>query len=192
MAYYIRNKKTVFIHISKAGGTSVRDWLKENLTTEKVAQKHCKIDTVKQKNLEFDLHFTVIRNPFARVHSWYWYHAQGLTNNNINNKQAHWKVAVENGFNWWIKNNTRNGSIKESIWWTQKSFIDTNLPHIICKLENINKDFKKIQEYLDCFESLPLKNTSNHNHYRQDFTLETQKIIEEHFKEDLEYFNYDF
>lgn len=192
MAYYIRNKKTVFIHISKAGGTSVRDWLKESFNAEKIAQKHCTIDTIKQKNLEFDLHFTVIRNPFARVHSWYWYHVQGLNNGRINNKQDHWKAAAENGFNWWLENNNKEANIKNSIWWTQKSFIDTKLPHIVCKLENINENFKKIQNHLNCFNTLPVKNISNHNHYRQDFTLETRKIIEEYFKEDLEYFNYDF
>lgn len=192
MAYYIRDKKTAFIHISKAGGTSVRDWLKDNFHAEKIAQKHCRIDRLKQKNLVFDLHFTVVRNPFARVHSWYWYHVQGGQYNKIPEKWPHWQVAAENGFEWWLENRIKEGSTKDSIWWTQKSFIDTNLPHIVCKLENINEEFKKVQDHLGCYEILPQKNKSSHKHYREDYNPKTRKIVEEYFKEDLDYFNYDF
>jgi len=192
MAYYIPDKKTAFIHISKAGGTSVRDWLKTNFSAQKIAQKHCRIDRLKQKNVEFDLHFTVVRNPFARVHSWYWFHVQGGERGKSGENHPHWAEAIEKGFNRWLIDHVKEPSTKSSIWWTQKSFIDINLPHIVCKLENINEEFKKVQDHLGCYEPLPQKNKSSHKHYREDYTAETRKIIEEHFKEDLEYFNYDF
>ena len=192
MAYYIRDKKTAFIHISKAGGTSVRDWLKHNFRAEKIAQKHCRLQSLKDKNIEFKMHFTTVRNPFSRVHSWYWYHVQGTRNNIIPDKQLHWKEAAEKGFEWWITNSSKIGSLKSSIWWTQKSFIDVNLPYIVCKLENIQEDFKLIQKHLDCYEPLSIVNTSIHEHYRNDYNTFTRKIVEDHFREDLDYFNYDF
>lgn len=192
MAYYIEDKKTIFIHISKAGGTSIRNWIKDNFQAQKIAQKHCRIDRVILKKINFDLHFTTVRNPFARVHSWYWYHVQGGQYDKIPDKWPHWKEAADRGFDWWIKNSDKTGSTKSSIWWSQKSFIDVNLPNIVCKLENITHDFKQVQDYLNCYEPLPTTNTSNHGHYRKDYNTETRKIIEAHFKDDLNFFNYDF
>ena len=192
MAFYIPDHKTVFIHISKAGGTSVRDWLISNFKAQKVAQKHCRIERVKKININFDLHFTIIRNPFSRVHSWYWYHIQGGQYQNLPNNWHHWQHAKDLGFNKWVAETKKEGSTKNSIWWTQKSFIDTNLPNICCKIENINNDFKKVQDHLGCKIPLPQKNKSSHKHYREDYSLEAKQIIENHFKEDLDYFNYDF
>jgi len=192
MALYINSHKTVFIHISKAGGTSVTNWLKNNFEVNKIGPKHCRLDRIISKSIDFDFHFTIVRNPFARVHSWYWYHVQGGQFDKIPDKWPHWKEAAEKGFTKWILDSSREGNTKSSIWWTQKSFLDTNLDHEACKLENINDDFAKIQERLNCFDPLPISNTSNHAHYRKDYTSETRKIVEAHFQEDLEYFNYDF
>ena len=192
MALYIEDKKTVFVHISKAGGTSVTNWLKNNFNPNKIGPKHCRIDRIQNKNIDFDFHFTIVRNPFARVHSWYWYHVQGGQFDKIPEKWPHWKEAAEKGFNQWILDSSREGDTKSSIWWTQKTFIDTNLDYDACRLENINEEFRRIQKRLNCFEPLPISNTSNHAHYRKDYTPGTKKIIEEHFREDLEYFNYDF
>lgn len=192
MAYYVQNHKTVFVHISKAGGTSVTEWLKKNFDAKKIGPKHCRIDRIKNKNVDFDFHFTVVRNPFARVHSWYWYHVQGGHFEKIPDKWPHWKEAAQKGFVRWLEESSREGSTKSSIWWTQKSFIDTDRDYDACRLENINEEFARIQTRLNCFEPLPVSNTSNHEHYRKDYTSETRKIIEEHFQEDFEYFGYDF
>jgi hypothetical protein len=142
--------------------------------------------------VDFNFHFTIVRNPFARVHSWYWYHVQGGHFDKIPDKWPHWKEAAEKGFTRWLKESSREGSTKSSIWWTQKSFIDTDRDYDACRLENIDEEFARIQTRLNCFEPLPISNTSNHEHYRKDYTLETRKIIEEHFREDFEYFGYDF
>jgi len=192
MAFYITEQKTIFIHISKAGGTSVTNWLKNNFHVSKIGPKHCRLDRLISKNIDFDFHFTIVRNPFARVHSWYWYHVQGGQFNKIPNKWPQWKEAAEKGFNQWILNSSRIGSTKSSIWWTQKSFIDTSLDYDACRLENIDAEFKRIQNRLNCFEPIPITNTSNHSHYRKDYTPETRKIIEDHFQEDFEYFSYQF
>jgi len=190
MAFYIKSHKTVFIHISKAGGTSIKNWILKNFEGAKVRQKHCTLNHVKKETqIDFDMHFATVRNPYARVHSWYWYHVQGL---HTGNTTSHWAEAKEIGFNSWLRRCNKIGDVKNSIWWNQVDFIDVNLPHIVCKIENIGKDFKKIQKHLNCYESLPKSNTSSHNHYREDYEKDTREIIEKHFKNDLDYFNYDF
>jgi hypothetical protein len=192
MAYYIPKFKTLFLHISKAGGTSVENWLLNNFNVNKFYQKHCRIDVAKEHNLNFDMHFTIVRNPFARIHSWYYYHIQGGPHKEILDNWPHWKVAKELGFNKWLELEFKEGSLKNSIWWTQKSFIDVNLPHMICRLEHIPEDFKKVQNYLNCHKPLRITNNSNHDHYKNDYNTLSKKIIKRYFREDLEYFNYDF
>lgn len=193
MAFHITNHNTLFIHISKAGGTSVKNWLLKNFNIKKVKQTHCKIIHVQeQTNVKFDMHFATIRNPFSRVHSWYWFHVQGGFKKDSEPTTPYWINAKEVGFNEWLRNCPKDGNIKNSIWWNQVDFIDINLPHITCKIENINKEFKKIQRHLKCNQPLPVSNKSNHNHYREDYENDTKKIIETHFKKDLDYFNYDF
>jgi hypothetical protein len=192
VAIYILENKTLFIHISKAGGTSVSKWLNQNFHTNKIAQKHCRIARVLQTNIKFEKHFTIVRNPFARIHSWYYYHKQLASSDNLVDKKGLWKQSSNKTFSDWLETTCKDGTTKNSIWWTQKSFIAVDLPHIICRLENIETEFTKIQRHFNCFAPLPVTNTSSHNHYRKDYTPETRKIIETHFQEDFEYFGYDF
>ena len=192
LATYIPKQKIIFIHISKAGGTSVTNWIHKNFNGFQTGPKHCRIDRIKQKNIDFNYHFTIIRNPFARVHSWFHYHKKLQTQNKLIDKKQRWKNSNKTTFADWVLTTSMKANVKNSIWWTQKSFIDIHLEHDACKLENINSDFQRIQRRLDCFKPLPVTNTSKHNHYRKDYTPETRKIIEEHFQEDFEYFGYDF
>lgn len=192
MAWHLPKEKVLFLHISKAGGTSVTQWLRANFDARTFGPKHCRIQRAKDKNLELNLHFTVIRNPFARVHSWYNYHVGLYQKLGPTRLLAKWKEASEKDFNWWIQNWDKEPNTKRSIWWTQKSFIDVSLPHITCKLENIQTEFIKVQKYLNCYKPLPITNSSKHKHYQLDYSLESKKIIETVFKEDLDYFNYEF
>lgn len=191
MAWYLPDEKVLFLHISKASGTSVNQWLIDNFDARKHRQKHCRIDAV-QSHIKFNLHFTIVRNPYARVHSWYFYHVGLLKKQPNHVRFQKWIEPAEKGFTWWIINSNKTGSTKNSIWWTQKSFIDFGLPHIVCKLENIEEDFKKVQDYLNCYNPLPIANTSKHKHYQKDYNTKTKKIVKDYFQEDLDYFNYNF
>ena len=192
MAWHLPNKKVLFLHISKAGGTSITRWLRDNFDARKFGPKHCRIQRAKDKGLDLNFHFTIVRNPFARVHSWYYYHVGLYDKQGATRLLTKWEEPSQKGFNWWIKNCDKTPNTKRSIWWTQKSFIDTNLPYITCKLENIQSEFVEIQKYLNCYEPLPITNTSKHSHYRNDYDDESKKIIEDFFREDLEYFDYEF
>jgi len=192
MAWHLPKEKVLFLHISKAGGTSVANWLRSNFDARKFGPKHCRIQRALDKKINFELHFTIIRNPYSRVHSWYFYHVGLYKKFGATRLLAKWKEPSEKGFKWWLENCDKTGTTKRSIWWTQKSFIDVTVPHITCKLENIDQDFKKIQTYLYCKKDLPVSNTSEHKFYRNDYDNKTKDIVEKHFSEDFEYFNYDF
>jgi len=192
MAWYIPDKKILFLHVSKAGGTSVTHWLKDNLNAFTFGPKHCRVQRAIDKNLDFDLHFCTVRNPFARVHSWYYYHKGLYEKFGPTKLLAKWQEPSEKGFEWWVVNSEKKGTTKNSIWWSQKSFLNVNRPYYYCKLENINHDFYFIQKLANCFEPLPIKNKSHHLSYKDEYTEEMKNIIQNFFADDLEYFNYDF
>lgn len=83
--------------------------------------------------------------------------------------------------------------------YTQKNWIDTeNLPLYTLKYENLEEDFKIIQEYYDFFEPLPPLPSLNLPHEplvkkatMDDYTPELADYVYENWKEDFEYFGYD-
>ena len=78
----------------------------------------------------------------------------------------------------------------------QKDFVtddDGNLiVDFVGKFESIEEDFKYICKNLKINDSLPHMNKSPHKDYRAYYNCKTKKIIEDHFKEDIEFFGYKF
>lgn len=176
MAVYLSEQKMLFIHIPKTGGTSVRDWLESNVMYAKRAKpKHAKPEIFSQ--LEYDQYFTVVRNPYARLLSWYTYHFT-------------YNISKEN-FNDWLLNIDKTPSLKDAIWWTQKSYVALGNP-IILKTENLNEDFKQIQNIVGIHKELPYNNTSSKVNYKEFYNNTSKKFVEDFYAEDLEYFDYTF
>jgi hypothetical protein len=77
MAYYIPSLDLAFIHIPKNGGTSILQWIEENFEYKKIGSKHvdikgftaCKYGNVPRPRY----YFSVVRNPYSRILSWFYY-----------------------------------------------------------------------------------------------------------------------
>lgn len=79
----------------------------------------------------------------------------------------------------------------------QKEFFCDNKGNIIIdyigRLEEIQSDFNEICEKIGIDQiKLPKKRTSCHKHYSAYYNERTKNLVREHFKEDIELFDYEF
>ena len=78
--------KVIFVHIPKTGGESIEQAFGINMNSEKstgVALKHASLDTILSATglrypLEEYLVFTIVRNPYTHLLSFYFYHKYDL------------------------------------------------------------------------------------------------------------------
>jgi hypothetical protein len=73
----------------------------------------------------------------------------------------------------------------------QLRWIEPGVTHLL-RFENLEKDFKIIQDIFQCYEPLGMLNKINHDHYRTYYNDETRQAVAEMFKEDIEAFGYEF
>ena len=78
----------------------------------------------------------------------------------------------------------------------QKEFVVDRENNIIVdfigRFENLNNDFKNIYQKLNIVASLPHINKSNHRDYRSYYSDKTVTMIEDAFREDIDFFGYSF
>ena len=192
--------KTLFVHLQKTGGMSVQNWLITHCNGRAIKRaKHTSYEGLLEIVDPPEWSFTVTRNPWARAVSFYFYqiekHEQTIKDiqeNGVDDskKKHRWDINLNQkrldklykGFENYILNSYRSAT-------TNKHAADVDT---ILKLENINEDFKIVQEKLQCFEPLPVLNTSSHLDYRHYYNDTTKKIIAEKYAEDIEKFDYTF
>lgn len=198
-------KQFIFIHNYKVAGTSIREalqhltippdesyknWLfqkigllpasnrfPDHITAEQLRQK------LPPKMFNNYFKFCFVRNPWDWQVSLYHYaiheeghHQQEMTRNMTFEEYLYWRVKDDKHL--------------------QREFMyDSNgncLVDYIGKLENIVEDFNAICQKIGVDIKLPHSNKSPHKKYREYYTETTRALVEEHFKEDIETFDYTF
>ena len=174
----IDKHKTIFIHIPKNAGTSI-ETLFANDSFRIQPNKHADIYEIKRKfKNSYNSHkkFTIIRNPYDKMVSWYFYLKKNLGENyNIID------------FKEWIKDPSKFWHINDPISYLkpQYKWIDDTVK--IIKFENINKEINKFfKEDI----KLPITNKSNHKHYSNYYDKKSSNIIYDRYKIDFEKYNY--
>jgi len=185
MAIFIPEHKTLFIHIPKTAGTSISNWINNNFISKEIQSKHTQISKISLENFSF----ACVRNPYDRLISWYNFRlAKAYRDNNIPGNREFMLYCQENdGFETFVNDSNKTPGLLNSIWWTQKSFIDHNT--VILKFENLDEDFIKIQNKLDCHQPLGKFNVSKPTEIR--YTQKSRKIVQEFFYEDFKHFGYE-
>ncbi len=204
-------KKFIFIHIYKVAGTSVRRvldpyndmsnvdfpwyqniifWLgaKYNFFSQR-SMNHIKAEKLKKllpgKVFNEYFKFSFVRNPWDWQVSLYHFMIQ-----NTKHPQHHLikkMKSFDEYVDWVVKN-------EHSL---QKDFLYDKEGNLIVdyigKFENLQEDFTEICLRLEIEPViLPLTNKSNHSHYRDYYSEESREKIYIAFKEDIDYFHYDF
>ena len=202
--------KTIFIHIPKAGGTSIENLLWPDISTRtadslwmgfikpdfnkyqtgglqhllaKQAREEVSVDT-------FDSYykFAIVRNPWDKVVSQFCYMQRRKDLRNFIG------LKKSDSFEKYLSLIQK----KEHVQWAkQVDFIfDDNknlLVDDIFKLENLNDEIEKLSSKIG-FEivRLPHNNKGERKAYAHYYTDKTREIVSELYKDDIEYFKHEF
>ncbi len=205
-----RRKKPVFIHISKNAGTSIVKSARKAIV---VAGHRTAADWVSENGHDTSL-FAIIRNPFDRVVSEYFYRKRRF---DAGEKNAH-LANLHNSFEEWVVATFHDGEFRTAeffeqtgVFYNPKNMIGDTLiwflPQIqwvgglkggilvdtLLRYEYLDRDWECFSKQYQIHRCLRYHNRSRRNKgYKQYYSAETRKIIEDYFQEDLETFNYHF
>lgn len=192
-------KNFIFIHLQKTGGSSIEYNLKEYSDSQVlldsnntvIDDKHLSffkrnkgwksLENVFSSNeLDNFLKFTIVRNPWDRMVSW-------------------WK--------WSVNDNTFSHYVSFREFLLINEFRLWKIPQIDCltdsmgklnvdyvgKFETLEFDVRRIYEKLDLeYKELPHINAMSRKHYSEYFTDDLIEVVRNMHLKDIEYFNYEF
>ena len=170
--------KCIFIHIPKNAGTSIEEYF-GNGSVRIQPSKHADIYEIKARfknSYNKYRKFTIIRNPYDKMESWYFYLKRNLGENyNI----------IE--FNDWIKDPSKFWHANDPISFLkpQCDWIDSTVE--IIKFENLKDD---LNNFFNKKINLPITNKSNHSHYLDYYNSDSLNIIYNRYEKDFNKFNY--
>lgn len=206
------SKSIIFTHIPKTGGTSIEKAFGQVIQDSK--GKHATIERIKDHLLEQKkenyykeaFKFTIVRNPFDQLYSFWNYHVNIIGDITI--------FTFEKDFNDFLKNlDLKNKSVALSqiykqdeqavfqgriVWGQlfqkQYAYIGKNLQlDFIGRFERLHQDFELIKKITNVKIHLPhLNNASKKKPYWMRYDKKGREIAEELLEEDLKTFNYRF
>jgi chondroitin 4-sulfotransferase 11 len=173
--YIDHDKKMVFIHIPRTGGTSIKSALNLHDKIYKEDVYHMSANDIPKKYNDY-FKFTFVRNPFDRFVSLYFY-----------NKSEHYKemfpdklttkVAEKYNFKEWL-DNFRYKHIQQ---------VDFGLDKVdfVGKYENLQKDLN-----LQFNVKIEKENFTNHKHYSHYYDEESILKVSKISSKDIEVYSY--
>jgi hypothetical protein len=197
-------KKFVFIHVPKTGGSSIhaalKPWLKKG--PPEYQNKFSEFHHGEIHNGVLDdrsvfwqhkdyLSFAFVRNPFERLFGYFWFHRR---------KNA--PAIIGKSFSQFVKRAYREWSSKDpkiwfrpQSWWLKGEVSHEVIVDMVGRFENLEQDFRKICERtgindppkLEHFNDNPVKPNMD---WRDAYTTETLKLASIMFREDMETFGY--
>jgi chondroitin 4-sulfotransferase 11 len=193
--------KLVFVHIQKTGGSTVHRLLQERVPDIRTIAPRHEIairGMPKPDDWEEYFKFAFVRNPWDRLVSWY-----SMVTKFPSGGNELWRYVHDNSstFEEFIYNCTDEVEMQKGVYYSfaynQLDYItDENgdlLVDFIGRLENFEVDVLDIFSRIGIgLEMVPHKNRSRHQHYSTFYAADTEMIVRERFKRDIEYFGYEF
>tara|TARA_R110001592_G_scaffold130031_4_gene343035 strand:- start:12141 stop:12716 length:576 start_codon:yes stop_codon:yes gene_type:complete len=180
----------LFIANTKTGSTSIQNCLNLYKSEHKITPKHCTLKII-YKNFPFIkdyFKFTIVRNPFDWVVSWYFYRKKVKNENNTRDIT----------FKEWLSDENSSAYNVKGIGLTLSQFdmisgIENVNINFIGKFENLQEDFNIACDKIGILQQeLPHANKSKHKCYTEYYDDETRQIVAEKYAKDIEYFGYKF
>ena len=180
--------KFIFTHIPKTGGTSILSLFTKNYKHK----SHTKtISLLNNENFKKYYKFTIVRNPWDRMVSLYF-----------------WKIMVHKikslDFKLFIDYLNNHSKLEEifqrdaNIVNHTKGYIDfylkdsANKYDHIGRFEDLHTTFLELKLKFDLKSCMPHLFKTKHKHYTEYYDDETREIVAEKYAKDIEYFGYKF
>ena len=178
----------IFIHINKTGGSSIEKAL--NLPFEHLTASE-KIRQIGLERWNSRYTFAVVRNPWDKVVSHYFYRVQ---TNQTNMGNGH--ISFEDWVRLAYGDKDSRFYDKKKMFMPQLNWIsnsdDEIIVDFICRFEKLSNDFEHVCNRVGMPAELPHVKTSKRGDYRDYYCAETSEIVHQHFYKDIEKFNYSF
>lgn len=179
-----------FIHIPKTAGKSIRTWLDQH----NIVEMDPTVDDHKYgRDLpikENEISFSVVRNPWDRLVSWYDFEIN-LNQHPLSN------LFRERGFSYWLHNYV-------TLWCVDGYFTHLT-PQVewllsdtlVLKFENLKSHFRVIQNMTKVYDPLPPNinatfGYTRNKHYSHYYNEDDVEFVRHHFQQDIERFGYSF
>lgn len=198
--------KCIFIHINKCAGTSVSlalDMLQTHISADMVFSselsndgQYAAWDGWKQGSRRNEhnwmplsdvkkywhdyFKFTIVRNPWERVVSDYYYcQKTGIISTDVTFKQE-------------IRRTLQDTSRWKSPCLDWITIDGVNQMDMVMRFENLHEDFRSLCNQLCVITSLKHRNATEHKPYTEYYDEETRSIVTEKYAKDIETFGYKF
>ena len=197
--------KLIFTHIPKNAGTSIGQWLLEHVSDAREMPNTLKHDTPHHVHRHGDYtYFAVVRNPYDRLLSQYNFHVEKHAQYLGRKSQLRFKqvfhdryAELQKGFSHWLEMDYPMAD-RKSKWydyrWCPQSVWTNERTHVLL-YENLDKDFRWLQERVGVDEPLARVNTtSNDNDHstaeNRVLLADHRELILSHLLVDFERFGY--
>jgi len=182
-----KENKFMFFEIKKSAITSVRRRsLKDRAVVRKDSwEKYYEhFDKYSNEDIDNIFKFTIIRNPFERYVSTFFYLRKYEKINRIAKFKQFTKTIFKERN---VDINFHFHRMSDKVCFDGEVFVD-----FVARLENIEKDWQYISEQIGNSNPLPHFNKTEHQHYRTYYDSACVKIVENIYSEDLKIFGYHF
>jgi hypothetical protein len=177
----------LFIHIPKTGGNSIK---KTKIFKDCIFYDHSSIRKI--GNIPYRYSFAIVRNPYDRLVSAYFYLKNGGMKHEKDRKRMQKQEKYTN-FKMFVQNLDK--FVDDIHYKPQYMFlIDSNGKIVvdnILRQEQLDADFSKLQKYSGYeVELLQKTNKSEHNHYTEYYDNEISEMVYNIYKKDFELLKY--
>ncbi|MBI3315868.1 MAG: sulfotransferase family 2 domain-containing protein [Candidatus Omnitrophica bacterium] len=198
--------KFIFVHVYRTGGTSITHALGaySALPYESFAAKglqklgflpslgsfppHVKAIELRRRlgRRIFDpfFKFAFVRNPWDREVSNYFF-ILGSPDHPFHSEVKH-KGSFERYLEWRAR---KGGAAQKALVTDPRGRL---LVDFVGRFESLGEDFKKACSHIGVEAELPCLNRADHRPYRECYNASTRRLVSEMFKDDIDFFGYDF
>ena len=184
---------SIFVHIPKCGGSSIKQMLNDKNDKSIIHNKlKDDIEDLKKENLDYEkyLIFTMLRNPWDRMVSYYFFYKNIIKTNetiSLNSKKFN--------FSDWLKLTLDD---QEKFYFIHENYLDyLTYENKILVDYTMNFNFFKnecieLQNILKFNNEIIHANKTNHEFYKTYYSEEDIQLVYSIYKRDIDFFQFDF